>query len=130
MLDVLAITLALILSLTGIPGQLAWAFPLIFALLGMVEAAIVLGYFNYVLDLAPEAERPVYMGLTNTLAGGLVVMPLIGGWLLERTSYSTLFAVALLGVAPAALLALTLPQPVQTAAPDPHPVVHDLQGPG
>ncbi len=129
-LDVLAVTLALTLAVSGVPGQLAWVFPLIFALLGMVEASFVLGYFNYVLDIAPETERPVYMGLTNTLAGGLVVMPLLGGWLLEHTSYTTLFAVTLFGVAPAALLALTLPQPAQSAEPDLHPVAHDLQGPG
>jgi MFS family permease len=128
-LDVIAILLALTLALTGIPDQFTWVFPIIFALLGMVEAALALGFFNYVLDIAPAAERPVYLGLTNTLVGVLVVVPLIGGWLLEHTSYTTLFAITLIGVAPGALLALSLPKPAATTPPEPLASAPDLQGP-
>ena len=111
-LDLLTILLALGMALSGAPAQLAWLFPVIFALLGMVDASIMLGYFNYVLDIAPEAERATYVGLTNTLAGLLAAAPLVGGWLLEQTSYTFLFGLTALLVLPAVLLALTLPRPI------------------
>lgn len=115
-LDLAAITLALTLALTGAPAALAWLFPLIFGLLGMIDSAMMLGYFNYVLDIAPETERATYVGLSNTLAGALAVAPLLGGWLLEQTSYSVLFGITALVVLPAVLLAWSLPAPPATQA--------------
>jgi ABC-type sugar transport system substrate-binding protein len=79
----------------------------------MVEASILLGYFNYVLDIAPEAERSTYIGLTNTLAGLLAAAPLVGGWILEQTSYTFLFGLTAILVLPGVLVALTLPKPGQ-----------------
>ncbi len=112
--DLLTITLALILALNGAPPSLAWCFPLIFGLLGMIDSAVMLGYFNYVLDIAPATERATYIGLSNTLTGVLAVAPILGGWLLEQTSYTVLFSLTAIIVLPAALLAWSLPQPSQT----------------
>jgi hypothetical protein len=108
--DLLAIGLALTLALTGAPQTLAWFFPLIFGLLGMIESAMMLGYFNYVLDIAPETERATYIGLSNTLAGALAIAPLVGGWILEQTSYTVLFGLAAVVVLPAVMLAWSLPK--------------------
>lgn len=88
-----------------------WAFPAIFLLAGVFEGSIMLGFLNFVLEIAPADSRPTYMGLTNTVAGLLVAMPLIGGWLLQRTSYLTIFVIAVLGTAGAAALAFSLPNP-------------------
>ena len=48
------------------------------------------------------------MGLTNTLSGLLVLVPLVGGWILEHTSYPLLFSLAAVGTLAGALLALGL----------------------
>jgi len=64
---------------------------------------------NYILELAPPAQRPTYMGLSNTLGGVLVVVPMLGGWLLQATSYPVLFAAAAVGPAVAWGIALGLP---------------------
>ncbi len=84
-------------------------YPLLFVLLGLYEGSILLGFLNFILDLAPPGQRPTYMGLTNTLSGVLIFAPVLGGALLARTSYPVLFATALVGTLGGAVLALGLP---------------------
>jgi MFS family permease len=50
---------------------------------------------NFVLDIAPAKDRSTYVGLANTLTGILVLAPILGGALLQLTSYGALFAIAL-----------------------------------
>ncbi len=88
-----------------------WIYPGLYVLLGMVEGSVMLGYLNFVLEIAPPGERPMYMGLTNTLAGLLVAIPLVGGYLLELTSYPVIFALAAAGTLAGAALSLKLPNP-------------------
>jgi hypothetical protein len=110
-IEVITVALALAMSLGGAAAGLTWVFPILFGLMGFLEAALALGYFNYLMDVAPDEDRPTYIGLHNTLAGVLVVMPVLGGWILEHTSYTVLFAITAAGVAPAVLLSLSLPKP-------------------
>jgi MFS family permease len=94
----------------GLLGPAARAlFPVLFVLLGIYEGSVLLGTFNYILEIAPPGQRPTYMGLMNTVSGVLIALPLLGGALLERTSYPVLFAAAALGTLAAAVLALRLP---------------------
>ena len=86
-------------------------YPLLFLLLGLFEGSLMLGFTNYVLEIAPPGQRPTYIGLTNTLTGLLVVMPLLGGWILEHGSYPLLFGLAAAGTSLSALLCLRLPPP-------------------
>jgi hypothetical protein len=53
----------------------------------------MLGFYNYLMEIAPDDLRPSYIGLGNTITGVLTLAPTLGGWLLEATSYVTLFAV-------------------------------------
>jgi MFS family permease len=95
-------------------------FPLLYVLLGIFDGSVLLGFLNYVLEISPAGQRPTYMGLTNTLSGLLVLVPLAGGWILEHASYPLLFALAAAGTLAGALVALGLPsprRPVATAAP-------------
>ena len=103
--------LAAHLDLTS--GLLAQAYPVTFVLLGVVRSARMLGFLNYVLEIAPDEMRPAYVGLSNTLTGVIAVAPLIGGWLLQTTSYVVLFAVTAASVATGFLLSLKVrsPQP-------------------
>lgn len=110
-LNVSAPLLGLGLYLAGAPGSpavavlYAWAFLVI----GIVLSAAMLGWFNFALELAPAGRRPVYMGIFNTSAGLFIVLPTLGGWLQQRTSYGVLFGVTAAVLALAHVLTWRLP---------------------
>lgn len=92
-----------------------WApYSWVFVAMGAANSAVMLGWMNYVLEIAPPGQRPVYTGLTNTLTGLLIPVPILGGWLLQATSYPVLFAAAAAGPLLALGLVRTLPVPVAT----------------
>jgi MFS family permease len=97
-------------------GWLVEAYPFVYVTLGVVNSAWMLGFFNYLLEIAPQGMRPAYVGLGNTLVGMLTLAPMAGGWLLEASSYTTLFGVTTAFVAAGFLLTLGL-KPPQQAAP-------------
>jgi MFS family permease len=94
-----------------------WVYIACYLILGMVNGSSLLGFFNYILDLAPQGGRPLYMGLANTMVGLLVAAPVVGGWVLEHSSYSLLFILTFIGVGASALAAFGL-QPVEHHEPD------------
>lgn len=81
----------------------------IFLVIGAVRSSALLGHYNYVLELAPVGKRPTYMGLFNTMSGILVLLPTLGGWLLEEASYSILFLITAVGLVMAHVLSMGLP---------------------
>jgi MFS family permease len=79
-------------------------FLLIFVLVGAAQAGYQLSGFTLVLSFSAPAERPIYIGVANSVLAPLAVFgPLLCGWLAEATSYEALFVtltvVGLLGVA-------------------------------
>jgi hypothetical protein len=89
------IGLILFLSRSGIGQALRLAIAsAIFFLLGGVNNGNMAGFTNYLMEYAPGAQRPVYIGLANTLNGLTLVAPVVGGWILAGTSYPILFVVA------------------------------------
>lgn len=72
-------------------GWMVQAYPFVYVTLGVVNSTWMLGFFNYLLEIAPAGMRPLYVGLGNTIMGLLTLAPIVGGWLLEATSYTTLF---------------------------------------
>lgn len=93
-----------------IPG-LAFLYLAVFFLLGVNNNSWMQGPINYVLEMAPEGKRPLYIGLYNTLAGTLLVASLVGGVILRLTSYPVLFGVTALGTAVAFGFSLRLEEP-------------------
>ncbi|NLE43166.1 MAG: MFS transporter [Chloroflexi bacterium] len=89
---VIAPAMALAIQVTRSP-VLIQLYPLVFAVIGITHSATTLGFFNYLMEIAPERTRPAYAGLSNTILGLLMVVPTLGGWLLEVTSYSALFII-------------------------------------
>lgn len=85
---------ALGLFFSGAHGSLVTTvlFAWIFFVIGVSLGSTMLGYYNYILDLAPPGRRPTYIGLFNTIGGLLIIPPTLGGWLLRETSYGVLFA--------------------------------------
>ncbi len=111
--------LALLFHLGVFGSATGLLFPLLYVLLGIFDGSVLLGFLNYVLEISPAGQRPTYMGLTNTLSGLLVLVPLAGGWILEHASYPLLFALAAVGTLAAAILALGLPSPKRPVAATP-----------
>ena len=104
---------ALAANLAG-SGWLVQAYPFVYVMLGVVNSAWMMGFFNYLLEIAPEGMRPVYVGLGNTIMGIPTLAPMIGGWLLGATSYTVLFGVTAVIVAVGFLFTLGLKPPRRT----------------
>jgi len=75
---------------------LAYAFTLVFVVYGVSLSGQALANMAYLLDIAPEAERPAYTGLLNTVLAVVAFVPLVGGLLLERFGFQFLFLVTFL----------------------------------
>jgi predicted MFS family arabinose efflux permease len=75
---------------------LAGSFGLLFVLFGLARTAANIGYPSFLLDLAPARERPLYIGLMNTLLGVATFLPAVGGLILDLTSFAFVFALTLL----------------------------------
>ena len=112
-----------------LPGESPWfvlVYLLVFVFLGAMNNSFMLGHMNYILEMSPEDKRPLYVGLSNTLAGLLVIVPLLGGWLVDVLSYEPLFVLTVLFVSPGLRLTARLQEPRQRVAaaaipPDPPP---------
>ena len=115
---ILALASPLLALLIQPIGHLAGAstiyvYSLIFLAIGALNSSFMPGFINFVLELAPPEERPTYIALTNTLCGSLLVVPFLGGWLLQATSYPILFAATVGGVAVGLVLTFRLEEPRQ-----------------
>jgi MFS family permease len=98
---------ALLAHLTRNPW-LVRGYPFIYATLGALNSTWMLGFIDYTLHIAPEGMRPAYIGLSNTILGAMMIVPPLGGWLLEATSYTVLFGLALVLAAGGFVVALRL----------------------
>jgi MFS family permease len=95
------------------PTALAWGYSAVFFCLSAYMSSMLPGWMTYVLEWAPEAQRPTYVGLTNTLNGIVPLFSTLGGLILQRTgeNYHLLFAITVAGLLLAWPLALSLSEP-------------------
>jgi len=70
------------------------AFTLVFALLGVSQTGMEIGFVSLGLDLAPAAERSLYLGLLNTVLGVVSFSLLISGWIVSRWGLEVIFGVS------------------------------------
>jgi len=111
-------TALLALTLVGLVGLLqpqgSWlpylALP-IFFLDGAARPGQVLAGSNFLLELVPEAERPLYLGLSNTLMGITILVSGLGGLVADLSGFAGLFFVSLGLCLAGYVLATGLPEP-------------------
>jgi len=104
----------LIRPLDNLAGTSAvYVYSLIFLAIGALNSSYLPGFINFVLELAPPEERATYIALTNTLCGVLMLAPFFGGWILQTTSYSVLFAFTAGGIVLGLALTFRLEEPRQ-----------------
>jgi MFS family permease len=111
------VVMALAILSTWTAPDTRWLY-LTFVMLGAYLAADNVSAFNIIVEFAPPADRPTYIGLTNTLlAPILTVGPLLGAWLATVSGYSGLFGTALaITCCGGLLMALWVREPRKTLA--------------
>jgi len=95
------------------PTWLAWGYGLVFFGFNAAMSSMMTGWMPYVLELAPDEQRPIYIGLTNTLNGVTTVFSTLGGLILQWTgnNYRALFLITLAGLLLAWPMPFGLPEP-------------------
>ncbi|MGQ9628111.1 MAG: MFS transporter [Anaerolineae bacterium] len=88
-----------------------YLFTLIFALFGAFKIGRFMGTSNFILDLAPSQERPMYLGLTNTMQGLVLFGAASGGLIVDIFGLETVFYIALAFCLIASFLSLCLKEP-------------------
>ncbi|MBW6466595.1 MAG: MFS transporter, partial [Brevefilum sp.] len=74
-----------------------WSIYLLFFIFGFAQSAYVIGGLIIGMELGPDDERPIYIGLARTLPGFVILAaPIIGGLLVNWFSFQTMFMVAFL----------------------------------
>jgi MFS family permease len=102
----------LMLAVRGLPAAgLVYPAVVLFVLMGAVGSINTIGFMNYLMEIAPLEQRPSYLGLFNTLAGALLVIPPLMGWLLSIASFGLIFALAMAACILCILLSLSLKKP-------------------
>ncbi len=87
----------------------------VFVLIGFSTSGSQIGFTNYLLEIAPEQLRPTYIALRGTALGLTMLLPVLGGLLIDMYSYQATFLVAL-GVLIAGLLLSLRLKPVRKIA--------------
>jgi DHA2 family multidrug resistance protein-like MFS transporter len=109
-LGVLAIGLSAFIAMLA--PDLSWMY-LAFGLAGFANAANFTTILAMTLEFGSEIERPLYVGLSNTLTAPiLLAAPLIGGFLVDAFNFEIMFLTAFT----AAIIAVLL---LQFAVKDP-----------
>lgn len=68
-----------------------------FLISGLSISNIMFAYHNWIVTHAPVDERPIYIGLSNTIIAVVsLIAPIIGGAIVQIGSYTLLFGTALL----------------------------------
>lgn len=87
-----------------VSAAVAWISPspewffLVFALAGIANVGIWTISMTLTLEFGNENNRPVYIGLANTLvAPTALLFPLMGGWLADNYGYPSTFIASVLG---------------------------------
>jgi MFS family permease len=128
----LALLVPMLLSMfpqLGPPAMAQYIYAAVFFCGGAMMGGSMMGFANYLLELAPEKERPLYVGLGNTLNAPGLMAPMLGGWLISIWSYEGVFALAVaLGVASlVASFSLQDPTPEELPTPADRMESADLQ---
>jgi hypothetical protein len=105
--------IGLVATVGALQPQGAWlpflALPLFF-LNGAVLPGKILTGSNFLLELVSENDRPLYLGLSNTLTGIVVLISGLGGVVVDLFSFAGLFTIVLGLCGAAYVLATKLPE--------------------
>lgn len=93
------------------PELLLTIYTIVFVLVGMNLNGLFIGQNNLLLEIAPAGKRGAYIGAANTAIGLVSLLSLLGGYIIERTSYTVLFFLSLILVLTGIFLAFSIVEP-------------------
>ncbi len=79
-----------------------------FFFLGATMSGMDMGYTNYLLEIAPEEKRPIYVGFLNTIVGPTIFLSAVGGLFIQIFSFAFLYVLVFLISIGSIFLALSL----------------------
>lgn len=95
MLIVGAIAALLSSILAWFASSIFWFYP-IFLLAGLANVSIWTIGMAMTVDFGTEAERPIYIGLAQTLtAPATILAPLLGGWIVDSAGFIPTFSISI-----------------------------------
>ena len=95
----------------GLGPNLLYLYMGLYFALGIYIGSFGWPYLNWVFEHTSEAQRPLYIGLLNTLSAIVMLAPALGGWIVSVASYQAVFGLALAFAMLALLLLRKLPSP-------------------
>lgn len=76
-------------------ASIAWFYP-IFLLTGMANVSIWTIGMTMTVDFGSESERPIYIGLSQTLtAPATIIAPIVGGWIADSAGFIPTFSISI-----------------------------------
>ncbi len=106
------------------PELLLTIYTIVFVLVGMNLNGLFIGQNNLLLEIAPAGERATYIGVANTAIGLVSLSSLLGGYIIERTSYAVAFFLSLILVLTGIFLAFSIVEP---RSKESRPSFHNLK---
>jgi predicted MFS family arabinose efflux permease len=94
----LALGAAALLPICALLARVVGPIPLYFGFLlsGMSTSNLISGFQNWIVTYANPDQRPIYVGLSNTLTAVIsLIAPFIGGSIVQYMGYEAVFVVAL-----------------------------------
>jgi hypothetical protein len=109
LMSALVLGLGLLAGPLGIRGMAAALCLLpVYALLSAREAGIGVAGYSLLMDIAPPAERSVYMGFTNSILGIILLSTGLSGLVVEHWGFTALVGLTLIAYLMALWAALTM----------------------
>jgi MFS family permease len=95
MLIIGAVAALLSSILAWLATSILWFYP-IFLLAGLANVSIWTIGMAMTVDFGTEAERPIYIGLSQTLtAPATIIAPLLGGWIVDTSGFIPTFSISI-----------------------------------
>lgn len=85
---VLALLALLAAAIIPLPLPI-YVYAAVFAVIGISYSGVMIGFTNYLLEMADESERPSYYGLLNFINASTMFLPLLGGAVIGAASFYT-----------------------------------------
>ncbi|MBK7448419.1 MAG: MFS transporter [Anaerolineales bacterium] len=74
--------------------SILWFYP-IFVLTGLTNVSLWTISMTMTVDFGTEAERPIYIGLAQTLtAPATIIAPILGGWIVDNAGFQPTFVIS------------------------------------
>ena len=97
------------LLLLNLPTKIPiYVYGAIFFFLGATMSGMDMGYTNYLLEIAPEEKRLIYVGFLNSIVGPTVLLSAVGGLIIQVSSFAFLYSLIFLISIVSIFLALSL----------------------